>query len=479
MNIFLFHRDLRIIDNTTLIYQLDEIKNLENNEIVPIFIFPPEQINPKTNEYFSNNCVQFMIETLHELSDDIKKKKGKLYYFKGDTLDILKKINKKVGIDSLGFNLDYTPYARKRDEDIKEWCEENEITCYTKEDYLLHDILNGDTKKADKTPYLVFTPFRNFCMANLKVRETNNFKNFRFTKNSKLEKIKNYLDEEDINNFYENNEFINVHGGRTNGLNIIKSIGNFKDYSKERDNLVYKTTFLGAHLKFGTISIRETYHKSLDKLGKKSGLINEFYWRDFYANITYEFPRVLQGQLKGKNKSYKEEYDNIKWSYNKKLFEKWCNGQTGYPVVDAAMNQMNKTGYMHNRCRMIVASFLTKDLHLDWRMGEKYFASKLIDYDPINNSGGWQWSTGCGTDAQPYFRIFNPWSQTEKFDPDCEYIKKWIPELENVDNNDIINWYKPDVNKKWLEQGINYYKPIINHDEERLETLKLYKSGLN
>ncbi len=474
MHIFLFHRDLRLVDNTSLIYQLKEVKD----SVVPIFIFPPEQIDPKKNTYFSNNSVQFMIESLHELSDSIKKKKGKLYFFKGDTLDVLKLINKKIGIDSIAYNIDYTPYARKRDKDIREFCEDQEIDCYEKEDYLLYDILNGQTKKADKTPYLVYTPFRNHCMANLKVREIDNFNKFIFHKDKELESIKYYLEENDIDDFYEENPDINVNGGRINGLAILKNIGKFKDYAKNRDKLTYKTTFLGAHNHFTTVSIREVYHKCADKLGLKSGIINELHWRDFYANITYEFPRVLQGQLKGKNKSFKENYDNIKWSYDKKIFEKWCNGETGFPIIDAAMNQLNTTGFMHNRCRMIVASYLTKDLHIDWKWGEEYFASKLVDYDAISNSGGWQWATGSGTDAQPYFRIFNPWTQGENYDEDCEYIKKWLPELENIPNKDIHNWFKKEIHEKWLKNGINYFKPIINHDEERLETLNIYKKAL-
>ena len=474
MNIFLFHRDLRIQDNIGLISQLKELKV----GILPIFIFSQEQIEEEKNKYFSHNTVQFMIESLHELSEDIKSYKGKLYFFKGDTIEVLKKINKKIGIESISYNIDYTPYARKRDKDIREWCEEEEINCLEKEDYVLYDILDGQTKKADGTPYLVFTPFRNHCYTNLKVNQINKFKKYSFEKNKKLEKIKYYINEDVLDNFYEKNLKINVNGGRKLGLSILKNIKKFNDYSTERDTMTYKTTFLGAYLKFGSISIREAYFAIGQKLGFKSGLINELHWRDFYANIIYEFPRVLQGQLKGDNKSFKENYDKVKWSYDKNLFEKWCDGETGYPVVDAAMKQLNETGYMHNRCRMIVASFLTKDLHIDWRWGEKYFATKLIDYDPMSNSGGWQWSTGNGTDAQPYFRIFNPWTQTEKFDPECEYIKKYIPELKNVPNKDILNWFKLEVNEKWLKQGINYFKPIVEHDEERKKTLELYKKAL-
>ena len=473
MHIFIFHRDLRIIDNTTLIHQIKEI-----GEIIPVFIFPPEQINPSKNDYFSNNSVQFMIESLHELSEEIKKKNGKIYFFKGDTMKVIKALNKKEEIESIGYNLDYTPYARKRDEEIREWCQKNNVSCFEKEDYALYDIMTGQTKKKDGTPYLVYTPFRNFCMANLKVREVDGFKSFKFNKIKELEKIKYHIDEKEIDDFYEDNPDINVHGGRSNGLKILAKIDNFKSYQKDRDTLSYKTTFLGAHNHFSTVSIREVYYKMSDKLGKHSGLINEIHWRDFYMNITYEFPHILKGQVNGKNQSYKKEYDNIKWSHNAKWFKAWCEGTTGFPVIDAAMNQIKTIGFMHNRARMFTSSFLTKDMHIDWRDGEKYFASHLVDYDPISNNGGWQWSTGSGTDAQPYFRIFNPWSQQEKFDSDCEYIKKWLPELKDVPSKDLHNWFKPEVHEKWLDKGIKYYKPILDHDVERKETLRVYKEGL-
>jgi len=479
LNIFLHHRDLRIVDNTTLI---EQIKNEGN--ITSIFIFPPEQINPKQNKYFSNNSVQFMIESLHELSNDYKDKNGKIYFFKGDNLKVLKTIYKKIGINSIGFNVDYTPYAKKRDEEIKLWAKQLNIKIYEKEDYVLYDILEGQTKKNDDTPFLVYTPFKNHCMNNLKVREIDRFKSFEFKKNNDLLKIKYHIDEKEIDEFYINNDNINVHGGRSNGLKILSSLEKFKDYQSGRDDLLYKTTFLGAYNHFTPISIREVYHKMISVLGKKSGLINELHWRDFYTNITWFFPHVLKGQILSNNsilgnKEFKKKYEEIKWSYNNKLFQKWCDGETGFPVVDAGMRQMNETGFMHNRCRMIVSSFLIKDLHIDWKWGENYFATKLVDYSPMQNNGGWQWSASTGTDSQPYFRIFNPWTQTTNYDKDCEYIKKWIPELKTVPNKDIFNWYKPEVHDKWLKNDIKYFKPIIDHDKERKITLENFKLALN
>jgi len=470
MNIFIFNRGLRLTDNTTLIHQIKE-----KGSVVPIFIFTPEQIDPKQNDYFSNNSVQFMIESLHELSDEIKKKGGHMYFLKGDNVKVLKAIHQKEGIESIGTNFDITPYARKRSDDIQKFCKKEGIEFYELEDHSLHSIVEGESNKKDGSPYLVFTPFKNNCLSNLKVREPDGFKSFKF---EKMENNKYILNEKDIDDFYEDNPDINVHGGRKNGLKILKNLGNFKDYSKERDTLSYKTTFLGAHNHYCTVSIREVYWAMEKHLGKHSGLISEIYWREFYLMITHHFPHILKGQINGKNISYKKEYDNIKWSVNKKWLDSWKNTRTGFPVVDASMRQLNISAFMHNRPRMINASFLTKDMHIDWREGEKYFATKLVDYDPISNNNGWLWAAGNGTDAQPWFRIFNPWTQQEKFDKDCEYIKHWLPELKDVPTKDIHNWYKPEVHEKWLNQGVKYYKPILDHDEERKVTLKLYKEGL-
>jgi deoxyribodipyrimidine photo-lyase len=457
-NLFIFHRDLRLNDNTALIKQIKQY-----GSIVPIFIFTPEQINPSINNYFSNNSVQFMIESLNDLNNNIKKYNGKIYFYESsDIIALLKKLNKLQKINSIGFNLDYTPYAIKRDEEIINFAHLNDINIITAEDIVLYDIMKGITKnKNNNNPYIVFTPFKNHCLKNLQVKKPDKFNKFLFIK-----VIKYNFDLNDINHYYKDNPYINIHGGRHNGLKILSKLNNFKDYNKERDYLMYKTTFLSAHLHFCTLSIREVYYKIINILGSDNNLINELHWRDFYMNITYYFPKVLKGF------SFKEKYDNIKWDNNNILLNAWKNGQTGFPIIDAAMRQLNKTGYMHNRCRMIVASFLTKDLHIDWRIGEKYFANNLIDYSPMQNNGGWQWASSSGCDSQPYFRIFNPWTQSKKYDIDCKYIKYWIPELINVPNKEIHNWFK------YYNTYNIYYKPIIDHDIERKKTLILYKKYL-
>lgn len=461
INIFLFHRDLRIHDNTTLIKLLNNEK-----DVIPIFIFTPEQIDKNKNEYFSNNAVQFMIQSLHELSDDIKKNKGKLYFFEGDNIKVLKEINKKIKIKSIGWNIDYTPYALKRDRHIKLWAIKNNIIIYENEDYVLYDLLDGKTLKKNNTPYQVFTPFKNHCMNNLKVREIDNFQNFIFFKSNQFKNNKFYINEKSIDNFYEINNDINVNGGRSNGLQILNNIKKFNNYQIDRDFFTFQTTFLGAHNHFSTVSIREVFHKIILELGISSGLINELHFRDFYYQLSYYNNHMLQGQIGGTNTLFKHKYNLIKWNNDQDLFIKWCTGTSGIPVCDAGMRQLNKTGFMHNRLRMITASVATKLLLLPWTLCEKYFATKLVDYDPIQNSCGWNWTIG-GIDAQQYTRIFSPQSQTKKFDSDAIFIKKWIPELLDVPPKDIHNW-----EDKYLDYTNIYIHPIINYKNTRIDSIK-------
>ena len=463
MNIFIFNRGLRVSDNTTLIDQMKQM-----GHITPIFIFTPEQIDKKKNKYFSNNSVQFMIESLYDLANDLKNRGGKLYYFYGHIIDVLLSISKEHKILSIGMNFDYTPYARQRSSFIQQFCSKNKIKFFEKEDYLLHPILSGQTKKKDGSPYLMFTPFKLFCMANLKVAPIDKFNKFIF----KTANFKSNINK--LESFYIPNRNINVNGGRINGLKILKNINTFSKYEKERDYFTYNTTFLSAHNHYMTISIREEYWAIIDSLGKKSGIISELYWREFYTNIVYFFPHVLQGQLKKvspTNISFKQKFEKIKLPpFNKKWFDAWCEGKTGFPIVDAGMRQLNLTGFMHNRSRMITMSFLIKFMHIDWRYGEQYFATKLVDYDAMMNNSGVQWCAGCGTDAQPYFRYFNPWIQQKKYDPKCLYIKKYVKELQDVDPKIIHKWDK-NHNK-----DIKYPEPILDHAKEIKIALKRYKT---
>ena len=455
MNIFIHRRDLRHEDNTTLLKMNKEFSN-----ITPIFIFNPNQIYEKKNKYFSNNLVQFLIESLIELSNSYKKKNINMCFFEGNIIDILNNINSLSKINSIGFNSDYSPFSKKRDKKIINWCNKNKIKIFNEEDMLLSSIksknsLNPNTSK----PYVVYTPF----LKNLLKHDIENLNKNKI--NFKSTNINNEfsISENKLSKFYKKNNNLHVKPGRKKGIEILKNINKFKNYDVNRNNLNYNTTNLSAYINMGVISIREIYFTIKNNLGNNNGLIRELYWREFYYNILNYFPHVI-------GNSFKKNYGKIVWENNSKYFNAWKNGKTGFPIVDACMNQLNSTGYMHNRGRMIVASFLTKDLLIDWKKGEKYFATKLVDYNMSANNGGWQWASGTGTDSQPYFRIFNPWTQSEKFDPNCEYIKKWLPILKDIPNKHIHNWHKYCNNYK-----IYYNNPIINHDEARKKTLETYK----
>jgi deoxyribodipyrimidine photo-lyase len=257
-----------------------------------------------------------------------------------------------------------------------------------------------------------------------------------------------------------------VKGGHEEAISLLRKIKTLENYHEIRNiPAINGTSKLSAHNKFGTLSIREVYSAIVHYFGQEHTLIKELYWRDFFTHIQFHFPHVL-------GHAFQKKFEHVKWSQNEKHFLSWCEGKTGFPIVDAGMRELNATGYMHNRVRMITACFLVKDLHIDWRWGEKYFAQKLVDYDPAVNNGNWQWAASTGCDAQPYFRIFNPWLQQKKFDPQCLYIKRWIPELVTVDVKTIHSLEK---NRETIIT--NYPSPMINHDKERKITIQLYREG--
>ena len=410
IHIFLFRRDFRIHDNLALNRLIAECGSSGSGSIFPMFIFNPAQIYAKNNPYFSNNCVQFMIESL----DDLDKHIHVNYYESGggghgnSDIDVFVELSKKYKIKTIAYNKDYSPFAIKRDGIIEEWASEHGIRIITEEDYTLYPM--GAIRNNKDEPYKVFTPFYKKSLA-IKVKPVSS------GGGGVLNVIK-HIKRFDKHRYYEPNDDIAVRGGRDKALERFKKI--MTDYAKTRDYpAMDKTTRLSAYIKFGCVSIREVYYnyKNVKELQR------ELLWREFYANILYYFPHVL-------GNAFKEQYDNVKWTNNKEWFKRWCQGKTGYVMVDAGMAQLNKTGWMHNRLRMITAMFLTKDLLIDWRWGEKYFATKLVDYDPASNNGGWQWSASTGTDSQPYFRIFNPDLQLKRYDKDYEYIRTWIPAFE-------------------------------------------------
>jgi deoxyribodipyrimidine photo-lyase len=438
--LFIFRRDYRTYDNIGLNYAMKHFTN-----IIPIFIFTPEQI--KTNLFKSNNSIQFLCESLEELRSEIP-----LHIFYGDNIKVLNQIHKTISISNIIFNQDYTPYAVKRDTSIEEWCSKHNIPCIMTEDYLLSPI--GTFNKKEGSPYVVYTPFKNNVFKHsIPEPVIEPLKNL--VRSRALETVKYYRPELD---YYTHNPDNLVQGGRIHGLKQM----NLKVDYENRDKLCVETTQLSSYIKYGCLSIREVYHHYKDELIKA-----QLVWREFYYYINYYFPDLL-----AKSKSFQSKYDVIKWVHNTKHLELWKRGETGYPIVDACMRQLNKTGYMHNRGRLIVANFLNRILGLDWRLGELYFAQQLIDYDPCVNNGNWQWVSSVGIDTKPSSqRIFNPWLQSKRFDDDCIYIKEWIPELKHVPSKHIHQW---DL---YGDEKI-YPLPIIDYTYARERSLKMYRLKL-
>ena len=451
--LFIFRRDLRTIDNNSL----NALSKLCKN-IVTIFIFTPEQVSP-ANKYRSDNAIQYMFESLVDLSEEIHRQQGQLLFFYGNNTKVVENCIKAYHIDIVAFNSDITPYARERDEDISELCKKMKVELLTLHDYYLHP--PGTIQNGSGGPYQKFTPYYQTASKS-KVASPAGKTRIPFTAKSAAvdHQITLKLAEE---KFVKENQSILVRGGRKEAVKLLKDASKrIHSYDAVHNDLNQETSKLSAAIKFGCVSIREVYKV----FHNRPGFIRQLYWRDFYANIMYEFPRVIGHSLK-------PSYDKIKWHHNTNWFRKWCNGETGFPIVDAGMRQMNQTGYMHNRARLIVASFLIKTLLIDWQEGERYFATKLTDYDPANNNGNWQWVSGGGADSQPYFRVFNPWRQAEEYDPKAEYIKKWIPELKDVPVKDIMRWYEKHPNYK----NVDYPSPIVNYEEQRDAVIKMYASA--
>lgn len=467
--LFIFRRDLRIVDNIGLTNAIQKCKHL-----LIIFIFTPEQIT-KSNEYRSLNCIQFMLESLLDLQKQLRHKNTDIYCFYGHNDSIIRSLIRECNINCVFFNADITPYAIERDESIRKICEEYHIPCELTNDYFLHQ--PGTIVNKTGKPYQKFTPYYHACLSikhtipkPLKV-----LSNFHPITNSCAEICKHHKNFVKIIDIWHKiigsheNPNLLVHGGRTNAiLQLKKAAKNINGYSsnikgtsvKQHDMIAYPTSQLSAFIKFGCVSIREVYYN----FSSNTDFIRQLYWREMYANVLYSFPYVLK-------KPIKENYAKLKWNYNERWFKAWTEGQTGFPIIDASMRYMNKTGYMHNRSRLIVSSFLVKTLLLNWKKGEKYFANTLVDYDVANNNGNWAWIMGGGIDSNPWFRIFSPWRQQEMYDPKCTFILEWIPELRGVPIEDIHHW-DTEYSKY---PDIKYIKPICNYVEQREKALDMYR----
>lgn len=437
ITIFWFRRDLRLHDNAALFHALKE-----NKKVQCIFIFDKNILDDLKDS--KDVRVAFIHDTLSEIKQTLNSYGADLWVFHDTALDAWQKILSQNNVDKIYFNRDYEPYALNRDQELNILAESMNIDVCTYKDHVVFE--SHEVLKDDGNPYVVFTPYKRKWMSLLESGRLEN--NFDVLKAFKCE---DYLS--NLNPVDEPMAFISLGAMGFEKTNIAipsKEVSQslIKEYGDKRNfPAIHGTSRLGVHYRFGTVSIRE---KAAKAIGLSETYLNELIWRDFYSQILHHFPHIVK-------ESFRKKYDNIDWRNNKEEFEAWCQGKTGYPIVDAGMRELNTTGYMHNRVRMIAASFLTKHLLIDWRWGEAYFAQKLLDYDLASNNGGWQWASGSGTDAAPYFRIFNPWTQQDKFDKHKAYIKNWIPEYGTP----------------------QYPQPIVDHKEARERCLKTYKEALD
>lgn len=449
-SLFIFRRDLRLDDNTALIEALQKSK-----QVIPCFILDPRQVTSE-NKYLSHRALQFMVESLSDLAEQLEQKEAKLYLFYGKPEQIVEQIAKTISFDAVFVNKDYTPFSQKRDASIANICGALSKHFETFDDALINIPESIYTKA--QTPCLVFTHYHNAALLKPVAEPKSNRLGNYYTSGITGTVAMDAIFKEILPNMLPNNY---TAGGTQQAKKIIKTLQAFDQYNDEHNFPYIETTHLSAHNKFGTISIRSVYKAMVESLGKSHPLIRQLYWRDFFTYIAFHFPKVF-------GSAFHEKYAAIEWNTDKEMFDRWCTGTTGFPIVDAGMRQLNETGFMHNRVRLIVGSFLVKDLHIDWQWGEQYFAQKLVDYDPCVNNGNWQWVASTGCDATPYFRIFNPWLQQKKFDPECTYIKTWVPELQNSSVSDIHAWYKK------FDTSI-YNEPMVDHSKQVVITKKLYK----
>ena len=424
VSFFWFRRDLRLEDNAGLFHALQS-----QYPVVPIFIFDEVILDKLPKD---DARVGFIHENLSKINEELIQIDSSILVVRGKTLEVWDSLSKEYNIKEVFFNKDYEPYATKRDTEISKYLENNNIVCHTVKDQVIFE--EKEITKADGLPYTVYTPF----------------------KNKWLEKYKSLapIQEFDINahyaNFFKSNfvfPTLKQIGFKESSIKVkahnLKFISNYQDI---RDfPAMDKTSYLSPHLRFGTVSVR----KLVNWASRKNDVfLSELIWREFFMQILYNFPKVA-------NHNFKSAYDGIQWRNDEEDFKRWCAGKTGYPMVDAGMRQLNETGYMHNRVRMVVASFLCKHLLIEWQWGEAYFAEKLLDYDMSANVGNWQWAAGTGCDAAPYFRVFNPEIQQKKFDENGIYVRKWIKEFD-----------------------LGYGKPMVEHAMARDRAIATYKAGI-
>lgn len=426
--IFWFRRDLRLDDNAGLFHALKS-----EYPVVPVFIFDSNILNKLEDK--KDKRLVFIHNTLTALNNELIKLGSSLTTYYDTPVAAWEKIIQDYHVCCVFANHDYEPYAQERDRQVEKLLAQKEIFFHTYKDQVIFE--KGEVLKDDGSPYTVFTPYSRKWKSTLKEFYLKSYPSKKFFTNFLKHKPFKIMSLEEIG--FENLQA--VFPCSKVETSLIKLYGDTRNFPA-----MEATSRMSLHLRFGTVSIRKLASATMNV---SEAYFNELIWREFYMMILWHFPHVV-------NNSFKKQYDRIEWRNNEKEFAAWCEGKTGYPIVDAGMRQLNETGFMHNRVRMITASFLTKHLLIDWRWGEAYFAKKLLDFELSSNNGGWQWAAGSGCDAAPYFRIFNPSEQTKKFDSDLKYIRKWVPEFEDF----------------------SYPKPIVEHSFARERCLATYKKYL-
>lgn len=427
VTLFWFRRDLRLEDNAALFYALKENKN-----VIPVFIFDKNILAPLSKQ---DRRIQFIYDALTKIKTELQSIGSDLMVAHDHPLEFYKKILKQYHVKNVYTNHDYEPKAIERDAEVQKICHQNNVEFKTYKDHVIFE--KNEIQSDSYKSYTVYTPYKRKWTVSLSPFYIKAYPNKKYSKNFYQFKTDAIPTVSQLGFEYTGSDYP--------PLKLTKTL--LQNYKDKRDfPALDATSHLGLHLRFGTASIR--YLASIARLNSEVWL-SELIWRDFFIQALFANPH-------SENLCFKPEYENIKWSSNEDDFERWKNGQTGYPLVDAGMRELNQTGHMHNRIRMVTASFLTKHLLQHWKKGERYFAEKLYDYDLASNVGNWQWAAGTGCDAAPYFRIFNPTSQQEKFDPEFEYIKKWVPEFGTPD----------------------YIKPMVEHVFARERCLTEYKKGL-
>ena len=423
--IFWFRRDLRLVDNTGLYHALSS-----DLPVLPVFIFDDDILE---NLQKDDPRVNFIHENLKEMDTQLTAFESGVLIKKGMVEDVWKELTSTYNVKKVFFNKDYEPYAIKRDQAIKAFLENSGVAvCQYKDDVIFEE---KEVLKDDGLPYLVFTPYKNKWL-----------RTFATTKFETIAYQKDRL--ENCYKFENNFKSLSSIGFTESSIKVKPyNLDAMNDYEDHRNFPAQdKTSYLSPHLRFGTVSIRKLVAMAMQK---NATFLSELIWREFFKVILFHFPKVVTN-------NFRAAYDGVQWRNDSQGFKKWCDGETGYPIVDAGMRELNATGYIHNRTRMVVASFLCKHLLIDWRLGEAYFAEKLLDYELSSNNGNWQWAAGTGVDASPYFRVFNPESQQKKFDKDCVYIRKWVKDF------DELTYPKPMVEHKFAsERAIATYKAGI------------------